>query len=99
MKTKTLLISFLLLLGISLNAQTFGDGDAPPFVLRGYVKEIPALQLDRNFSDPNFINFVHNRLNFRWNIAKDFHFVAEGHNSLFYNDMFKDYPFFKDILE
>jgi hypothetical protein len=99
MKTKTLLISFLLLFGISLNAQTFGDGDSPPFVLRGYVKEMPALQLDRKFSDPNFINFVHNRLNFRWNIAEGFHFVTEGRNRLFYNDMFKDYPFFKDILE
>ncbi len=79
--------------------QLFSQGADSPVRLRGYIKDMPAVQLDRNFSDPQFINIFHNRLNFRWDIAADWHFVAEGRNRLFYNDMFNEFPFYKDILE
>lgn len=98
MKTITSILT-LILLAVSLQAQTFGDGDAPPLVLRGYVKEMPALTLNKDFADPGFLNIFHNRLNFRWNIADDWHLAAEGRNRLFYNEMFGDFPAYRDILE
>ncbi len=75
-----------------------GDSRIESPTLRGYVRNMPALRLDRDFSDPSFTNLFHNRLNFRWNISSNFHLVAEGRNRLFYNTMFKDYPQYSDIL-
>ena len=100
MKTRLLILilSVICLFRIPAQAQTFGSGDAPSLVLRGYIKEMPALQFDNNFSDPGFINLIHNRLNFRWNIADGWHVAVEGRNRLFYNKMFSDYPFYRDIL-
>ncbi|TVR75690.1 MAG: hypothetical protein EA408_00025 [Marinilabiliales bacterium] len=75
-----------------------GDNRIESPTLRGYVRNMPALRLDKDFSDPSFTNLFHNRLNFRWNISSNFHLVAEGRNRLFYNTMFKDYPQYSDIL-
>lgn len=66
--------------------------------LRGYVRNMPALRLDRNFSDPSFTNLFHNRLNLRWNLSGNFHLAAEGRNRVFYNTLFKEFPQFSDIL-
>lgn len=99
MKTRLItILSVLVFYSAPSVAQTIGQGDAPSLVLRGYIKEMPAVQLNSDFAEPNFINFVHNRLNFRWNIASGLQFVAEGRNRLFYNSMFNDYPFYKDVL-
>lgn len=98
MKIATTILSLLFLVA-TLQAQIFGDGDAPTLVLRGYVKEMPALTLNKDFADAGFMNIVHNRLNFRWNIADDWHLAAEGRNRLFYNEIFIDFPSYKDILE
>lgn len=66
--------------------------------LRGYVKTMPALRLDRDFSDPAFIHILHQRLNLRWDVGENWHIVAEGRNRLLYNDLFADFPQYKDIL-
>jgi hypothetical protein len=99
MKTIITSIVALLLFAATVQGQTLGNGDAPPFLLRGYVKDMPALTLNKNFTDAGFMNIVHNRLNFRWNIADCWHMAAEGRNRLFYNEMFVVFPFYKDILE
>ncbi len=75
-----------------------GVGSIESPTLRGYVRNMPALRLDRDFSDPSFTNLFHNRLNARWNINSNFHLVAEGRNRVFYNPMFRDYPQYSDIL-
>lgn len=95
----TISLLILLIFTIALQAQTFGKQDAPIFVLRGYVKEMPALTLNKDFADGGFMNIIHNRLNFRLNIIDGWHLTAEGRNRLFYNDMFKDFPLYKDILD
>ena len=69
-----------------------------PYHLRGYIKAMPALQLDRSFGDPNITGLFHNRLNFRWEIAEGWRFAAEGRNRLFYNDVFKEFPGYQDIV-
>jgi len=98
MKTTTSILT-LLFIAASMQAQTFGDGDVPPLMLRGYVKEMPALTLNKKFTDAGFMNIVHNRLNFRWNIADNWHLAAEGRNRLFYNELFVNSHFYKDILK
>jgi hypothetical protein len=77
----------------------FPQVDNSAFSLRGYIKEMPAVQFERDFSEPQFVNLVHNRLNFRWDINTRFHFVAEGRNRLFFNEMFRDSSGYITILE
>lgn len=89
----------LLLIASVVRAQTFGTDDVQPFTIRGYVKEMPALSLNKDFADATFMNILHNRMNFRWNIAAHLHFAAEGRNRFFFNEMFKEFAMYKDILE
>lgn len=99
MKSRLLIFIILFTLVRITSAQTFGPGDKPPVVFRGYVKEMPALQSGKSFSDPSFMNIFQNRLNFRWNITKDLHFAAEGRNMVYYSKMFENNLMFKDLLE
>ncbi len=70
-----------------------------PPTLRGYIKKMPAVQLDRDFGNPGFMNLLNNRLNFRWNATPSVHLVLEGRNRLLYNEIFNEFPAFKDILK
>lgn len=67
--------------------------------LRGYVKEMPGIRLDRNFSDANFENLIHQRLNYRWNMHRNVQFVAESRHRIFYNSLFEDFPLFAHMLD
>lgn len=86
-----------LILASSLMADTKAGSLESP-TLRGYVRNMPAVRLDKDFSDPSFINMFHNRLNIRWNINNSFHLVAEGRNRVFFNTLFRDFPQYADIL-
>jgi hypothetical protein len=99
MKTVRWMLVLLSIPALPVFPQSYDTGESAPFTLRGYIREMPAIQLDKNFSEPEFINFLHNRLNFRWNISNKWYFVAEGRNRLFYNDMFNDFPFYANFLE
>ena len=70
-----------------------------PFRLRGYIREMPSIQFDSDFSNQSFGNLIHNRLNFRLNATGNIDFVIEGRNRLFYNEQFGDFPQIKDIFE
>ncbi len=71
-----------------------------PFRLRGYVREMPSIQFDRDFSNPTFGNLIHNRLNFRWDISRSLDLNIEGRNRFFYNEMFGgEIPLIKNIFE
>jgi hypothetical protein len=89
------LFSFLIVIG--LGAQDSGSG-ASPFSLNGYIKEMPSVMINRDFSETQFSNMIHNRLNFRWNVASGLNFVAEGRNRLYYNSMLKVFPQFADLM-
>jgi hypothetical protein len=71
----------------------------PPLRLHGYIKEMPSIQFDKDFSNLTFGNLIHNRLNFRWDISSSMDIIIEGRNRLFYNENFKDFPQLKDIFE
>jgi hypothetical protein len=49
---------------------SFTVSGASPFSLKGYVKEMPSVMTNRDFSETQFSNMVHNRLNFRWTVAQ-----------------------------
>lgn len=89
------IIMFFILSAISAQNAV---ADSKPFTLRGYIKEMPAVQLDNKLSDPVCSNLIHNRLNFRWNMGEGLHFAAEGRSRLFYNKLFQDFPAYTDIL-
>ena len=98
MKFLTSIITYTLVLSaiLSLNAQE--NSKKLPITLRGYVKAMPGVQFNNNFSEADFSNVLHNRLNLRWDISENIHFVTEGRNRLFYNDLLKSFPMAKDIF-
>ncbi len=71
---------------------------ASPISFKGYIKEMPSVMVDRDFSETQFSNMLHNRLNFRWNITSGLNFVAEGRNRLYYNSLLKDFPQFALLM-
>ncbi len=86
---------FCFLLMAGLNTHAFDPGDLR---MRGYIKAMPALNLDKDFGDPAFSHMLHNRLNFRWDMASNFDLRVEGRNRLMYNKLFADIPEVKDIF-
>ncbi len=90
-----ILLLFLWLAGQSVRA---GDPLTDNLSLRGYIKAMPGLNLDKDFSDPGFHNVLHNRLNFRWDISENVDLRIEGRNRLMYSKMFAEIPDVEDIL-
>ncbi|MBE0637314.1 MAG: hypothetical protein IH598_02190 [Bacteroidales bacterium] len=78
--------------------QTLPAQNPVNFTIKGYVKELPLLTLDKEFSDPEFTNVLHNRLNMRLDISSDFHIALEGRNRLFYNEIFVENPAYRDFI-
>jgi hypothetical protein len=91
----TLFCFFALMTGIRQNS----SAQSPvSFSINGYVKDLPLLTLDKRFSEPGFTNVLHNRLNMRLNLNSNFHFVAEGRNRIFYNELFSENPAYRDFI-
>lgn len=84
--------SFLSLLLFTVIIATPASGSDLPVSLRGYIRAMPGVQLDKDFSDPAFFGIMHNRINLRWDIAPGLNLRLEGRNRLMYNDMLKDLP-------
>lgn len=98
MKFQTFLFLLLLLpVTYVTKAQEYVAGNKG-LSLQGYVKVMPAVQADRDFENFEFLNILHNRLNFRWDIIEGLSFFAGGRNRLFYNDMFREFPLYADVL-
>ena len=97
--TMKYLITILVLTTLTahtLFAQPFGNDS--PFRLRGYIKAMPGLQLDKDFSNPAFNGLIHNRLNFRWGISDALDLNIEGRNRLIYNQMYEAFPGIEDFF-
>jgi hypothetical protein len=85
MKSLLALFSFLVI-SQSIPALNKADNEFP-VNLNGYMKVMPGLRLDNDFTDPGFYGIMHNRLNIRWDIASGISLHLEGRNRLLYNDM------------
>lgn len=95
---RTAFLSILLLLASGQLSAQYLEGGAT-HQLSGYLREMGGVRLNNDFSDPQFDNLLHLRLNYRWNMNNRYSFVAEGRSRLFYNPMLSDYPFFGDMLD
>ncbi len=71
---------------------------ASPVSLRGYVKAMPSLSLDKHFGGASFSNTVHNRLNLLFDFSSNIKLIAQGRNRLFYNSMLNDFPLLGDMI-
>lgn len=96
MKYLTTILILTTLTAQSLFAQPF-DNDSP-VRLGGYIKAMPGLQLDKDFSNPAFNGLIHNRLNFRWGISDAVDLTIEGRNRLLYNEMYESFPGIEDFF-
>ena len=94
---KLLFILIKLMISQSLAAESEGR-DPLPIHMRGYVKAMPGLLLDKEFSDPGFYGIMHNRLNFRMDITEGLNLHLEGRNRIIYKADFQDNPFIKDFF-
>ena len=84
---------------ISVSGEEAEENFFDNFSIRGYVKEMPIVTLDSDFSNPEFSNIFHNRLNFRFDASDNVYFRLEGRNRLMYNEMLKDLPDAGSIFE
>ncbi len=99
-KRKTYIISILLIIKIiSVSGEEAEESFFDKFSIRGYAKEMPIVNLDSDFSNPEFSNIFHNRLNFRFDASDNVYFRLEGRNRLIYNEMLKDLPDAGSIFE
>jgi len=88
---------------VFLNTQGKGQASSPEFSphfgVKGYLKELPLVTLDENFSNPTVINILHNRLNMRLDVLKNLHIALEGRNRLLYDENFRMNPSYKDLVD
>ncbi|HSV77304.1 MAG TPA: hypothetical protein VLH37_09775 [Bacteroidales bacterium] len=86
------------LAGITINAYSSG-GDTTGFTIRGYVRAMPSVMINREFSNADFSNMVHNRLDTRWSLPLGLSLVAEGRNRLIYNELLEGFPTMADLMD
>lgn len=92
-------IALVLCLAFATNSIAQDNPKTNPLTLRGYVKGMPGIQFNNNFSEVDFSNVLHNRLNLRWDISEQLIFVAEGRNRFFYNELLKSFPTAKELFD
>jgi len=66
--------------------------------LKGYIRAMPSLVVDRNYTRGDVGNTLHNRLNFRANLPWDISFVVEGRNRLIYSELLENLPGVIDLM-
>jgi hypothetical protein len=74
------------------------DEDLSEITLNGYVKYMNTIIFD-DISSPWMIdNLIHNRLNFKWYLSKNFTFSTDMRNRFVYGDYVKAIPGYDKIL-
>ncbi|MCK3684182.1 hypothetical protein [Maribellus sp. YY47] len=98
-----ILLSILSLIVISVidsNAQSKIDFNGYIKELSMYYKPVDPIQVSETKTLDNLIlNQFHNRLNFKWYASSNFTFALEARNRLFFGQMIKDFPEYKDMIE
>lgn len=61
------------------------------FTLRGYVKDMQTVFFTDNSASLTTLNFIHNRMNTRWEITDKLHLRAEARSRLFYGEQVKSF--------
>ncbi len=98
--SKKLLLTIFLISIIKFVFPSPTDNDKPKtFFFRGYIKEMPSVQFDKDFNDASFSNILHNRLNFRWQAHQNLSAVFEVRNRLISSDVIDNGDLIKRFFE
>lgn len=86
-------------LGIDLEAQTSDtSSSAKKWEVRGYVKDLQTLQMDKNFDNLITGNLIHNRFNVRWNPNSKITAAVEFRNRFYWGEQVRLTPGFASML-
>ena len=93
----------LLVLILSFNTYVFSQ---KKLTLNGYLKDLgmyykPTSPIPVSATDSLdylFLNNIHNRLNFRWYATNEFTFALEARNRLYFGQMIRKFPDYKDMI-
>jgi hypothetical protein len=66
--------------------------------LNGYVKDMETVIIHRIDRDWITSNLIHNRLNFKWNILRNFTFCLEERNRFFWGELDRVSPQYNDFI-
>ena len=88
----------VIILSIGTNAQDSTYSGEKHVSLNGYVKDMQTVIIPNN--DKNWLtdNLIHNRLNFKWNISRNFTFCLEERNRFYWGELVKSMPGYKDYI-
>lgn len=70
-----------------------------PVRLYGYIKYLPSVYFEDNIGDLVTGNFIHHRLNSKWDVSNQVYIRAELRNRIFYGEQVRLTPFFGDFIE
>ena len=88
---------FLSLISILIDAQT--DDSKPSWIqLQGYIKYIQNTTFVQKIDSNASTNLIHNRLNFKFNIASKLSARLEIRNRIFYGEQIEQTPNFGDLI-
>lgn len=94
------LLSLVVIPTVNSNAQSGIDFNGYIKELSMYYKPVDPMQVSETKALDNlFLNQFHNRLNFKWYANSKFTFALEARNRLYFGQMIKDYPEYKDMIE
>lgn len=92
MISRTLHIVFATFISLGLSAQI-----SEKLSISGYVRDLPLFEVDNTFSEYNFNNILHNRLNIRYDGGKNWSIRMGQRTRYLYGDAFSN-PFFVEFL-
>jgi hypothetical protein len=69
------------------------------FHFNGYIKSLESLSFNKDFSELNTNNLLHNRINVKWQPAGNWAAVAEFRNRILWGDGVKQVPDVDDLLK
>ncbi|MGZ3900646.1 MAG: hypothetical protein ACXVNQ_09515, partial [Bacteroidia bacterium] len=74
---------------------------SPPkhFVINGFIKDLQSVSFTDNTKSLITGNYIHNRINFKWNISNNLHLRLESRNRLYYGEQVKSTPGFGKYID
>lgn len=83
--------SLLILLNFSYSyaQDTLKSSFIKRITIKGFIKDIQSASFTNNAKSLVTGNYIHNRINFRWNIADNIHFRLESRNRIYYGEQVK----------
>lgn len=95
-----------IILFISFLSNVLFAGAQSNLSVNGYVKElsmfykpVSPIHTITDSLDYLFLNQIHNRLNFRWYATNELTFAIEARNRLFFGQMIKKFPYYKESID